>query len=127
MTVVNVSEVAQHKTRESAWLVISGKVYDVTKFLDEHPGGEEVILSESGKADATEAFEDIGHSDDARGMLADMLVGTVEGAADKAPAEVKQKPLVRSKQQTSGPGLNAMLVPLALLSAYLAWRAYFFS
>ena len=54
-------------------------VYDVSKFADEHPGGDEVLFSEVGK-DATEAFEDVGHSDDARNLLPDMLVGTVEGA-----------------------------------------------
>lgn len=51
----------------------------MSKFADEHPGGDEVLFSEVGK-DATEAFEDVGHSDDARNLLPDMLVGTVEGA-----------------------------------------------
>ena len=34
-------------------MVIKGKAYDVTKFLDEHPGGEEVLLDMAGK-DATQ-------------------------------------------------------------------------
>lgn len=55
-------------------------VYDVSKFADEHPGGDEVLLSEAGK-DATESFEDVGHSDDARGLLPAMLVGDIEGGA----------------------------------------------
>jgi cytochrome b involved in lipid metabolism len=37
-----------------------------------------VLMSEAGK-DATEAFEDVGHSDDARGLLKNMLVGAIEG------------------------------------------------
>lgn len=36
-------------------------------------------MAEAGK-DATEAFEDVGHSDEARAMLADMLVGDFEGS-----------------------------------------------
>jgi cytochrome b involved in lipid metabolism len=28
-----------HTTYDSCWLLLEGKVYDVTKFLDEHPGG----------------------------------------------------------------------------------------
>lgn len=44
----------------------------------QHPGGDEVLLSEGGK-DATEAFEDVGHSDDARALLPKMLVGSIEG------------------------------------------------
>lgn len=35
-------EVAEHKSRDDIWFAIHGKVYDVTDFLDEHPGGEEV-------------------------------------------------------------------------------------
>lgn len=36
-------EVAKHNTRESAWVSIEGKVYDVTKWVDTHPGGAEYI------------------------------------------------------------------------------------
>ena len=45
--------------------------------MDEHPGGDEVILAEAGQ-DATEAFEDVGHSDEARALLPGMLVGEFE-------------------------------------------------
>lgn len=54
-------------------------MYNVAKFLDEHPGGDEVILAEAGQ-DATEAFEDVGHSDEARALLPDMLVGELDPA-----------------------------------------------
>jgi len=33
-------EVAQHKAKNDVWLAIDGKVYDVTEFLSEHPGGK---------------------------------------------------------------------------------------
>lgn len=46
--------------------------------MDEHPGGDEVLTAEAGK-DASEAFEDVGHSDDARSLLPSMLVGSIEG------------------------------------------------
>jgi cytochrome b involved in lipid metabolism len=67
-------EVAEHTDRKSTWLVIHDKVYDVTKFLEEHPGGEEVLLEQGGK-DATENFEDVGHSTDARTIMKDYLIG----------------------------------------------------
>jgi cytochrome b involved in lipid metabolism len=47
--VVGRAELAAHKTRETGvWIAIHGEVYDVTNFLDEHPGGPEVILDEAG-------------------------------------------------------------------------------
>ena len=49
----------------SFWIVIHDKVYDVTKWLDDHPGGEDVLMENSG-TDATDPWEDIGHSTEAR-------------------------------------------------------------
>ncbi|TBU31119.1 glyoxylate dehydrogenase [Dichomitus squalens] len=56
-------EVAEHASRDSCWIIVHGKVYDVTDFLDEHPGGSKIILKYAGK-DATEAYEPI-HPPDA--------------------------------------------------------------
>ncbi|XP_050739652.1 cytochrome b5-like isoform X2 [Eriocheir sinensis] len=74
LKVYTLEEVAKHKTPESCWFVIHDKVYDVAKFLDEHPGGEEVLLEQAGK-DGTENFEDVGHSTDAREMMAEYCIG----------------------------------------------------
>ncbi|TRX97610.1 hypothetical protein FHL15_001365 [Xylaria flabelliformis] len=51
-------EVAKHDSKESCWVVIHGKVYDVTEFMPEHPGGMKIILKYAGK-DATEEFDPI--------------------------------------------------------------------
>eukprot|EP00184_Porphyridium_aerugineum_P002639 CAMPEP_0184694374 /NCGR_PEP_ID=MMETSP0313-20130426/2367_1 /TAXON_ID=2792 /ORGANISM="Porphyridium aerugineum, Strain SAG 1380-2" /LENGTH=605 /DNA_ID=CAMNT_0027152665 /DNA_START=67 /DNA_END=1884 /DNA_ORIENTATION=+ len=48
-------QVAQHNTEKSAWISIRGKVYDVTSFLDSHPGGREMLLLCCGR-DATDLF-----------------------------------------------------------------------
>jgi hypothetical protein len=42
-------EVAIHNDRGSCWVIISGQVYDVTDFLDEHPGGASTIVRYAGK------------------------------------------------------------------------------
>eukprot|EP01018_Ginkgo_biloba_P002266 Gb_33282 [translate_table: standard] len=47
--VFTMNQVSLHKRREDCWFVIGGKVYDVTKFLEEHPGGEEVLIEVSGE------------------------------------------------------------------------------
>ncbi|ODV91799.1 hypothetical protein CANCADRAFT_75807 [Tortispora caseinolytica NRRL Y-17796] len=51
-------ELKKHNSKESCWVKIHGKVYDVTEFLPEHPGGQNIILKYSGK-DATEEFDPI--------------------------------------------------------------------
>uniref|UniRef100_A0A8C0IH15 Cytochrome b5 type B n=1 Tax=Bubo bubo TaxID=30461 RepID=A0A8C0IH15_BUBBB len=47
-----------------------------SKLLFQHPGGEEVLLEQAGR-DATECFEDVGHSMDAREMLKQYYIGEI--------------------------------------------------
>lgn len=42
----------------------------------QHPGGEEVLLEQAGN-DGTEAFEDVGHSTDARELMKKYKIGDV--------------------------------------------------
>ena len=68
------SEVERANTEEKAWVVINGKVYDVTEFAEEHPGGEHLIQEVFGK-DATEGFESVTHSDAAMEILEELYIG----------------------------------------------------
>ncbi|XP_043500055.1 cytochrome b5-like isoform X1 [Polistes fuscatus] len=70
------AEVAKYNTAKSAWIIIHDKVYDVTNFVKQHPGGEEVVLEHAGR-DGTEPFEDIGHSSDAREMMEPYKIGEI--------------------------------------------------
>jgi len=76
--VFRLEEVKEHNVgrgaEKSVWTIIHDKVYDVTKFLDEHPGGEEILIENAG-VDSTENFEDVGHSSDAREMLEEYYIG----------------------------------------------------
>ncbi|KAE8297046.1 Cytochrome b5 Microsomal cytochrome b5 type A [Larimichthys crocea] len=67
-------EIRVHNMSNDVWIIINDKVYDITSFLEEHPGGEEVLLEQAG-GDATESFEDVGHSTDAREMLQQYYIG----------------------------------------------------
>lgn len=67
-------EVANHAPELGSWVVIAGNVYDITKFIVEHPGGEDVLLERIGK-DVTSQFEDVGHSSEARKRLKELLIG----------------------------------------------------
>ncbi|PPQ72025.1 hypothetical protein CVT24_008077 [Panaeolus cyanescens] len=59
----SLSQVAQHKSTDSCWVIIHNHVYDVTDFLKEHPGGPEIILKYAGQ-DATGVYDPI-HPPDA--------------------------------------------------------------
>jgi cytochrome b involved in lipid metabolism len=48
------TEVSQHSTKEDCWMVIEGVVYDVTKFIPDHKGGDQILMG-CGK-DATDIF-----------------------------------------------------------------------
>ncbi|MES1917212.1 MAG: hypothetical protein MHM6MM_008962, partial [Cercozoa sp. M6MM] len=75
-------EVAKHNTEQDCWIILDGKVYDVTKFLDDHPGGADTILDFAGE-DSTEAFEEIFHSEKARQQAEEYLIGKLEGGSKK--------------------------------------------
>jgi len=125
---VTLEELKEHTSKDNLWVLLHGKVYDVSKFLDEHPGGDEVILAEKG-TDATEAFEDVGHSDEARALLPPMLVGTFSGdlkaAVAAAAADAKSAAQRVVNNAPAGTSMVSYLLPLAFLGAYLAYRFYY--
>uniref|UniRef100_F6RNJ3 Cytochrome b5 heme-binding domain-containing protein n=1 Tax=Monodelphis domestica TaxID=13616 RepID=F6RNJ3_MONDO len=76
VTYFRLEEVAKHNSAKDLWLVIHGRVYDVTSFVVEHPGGEKVLMEQAGR-DGTEGFEGAGHSSDAREMLGQFCIGEI--------------------------------------------------
>lgn len=84
------AEVARHNTAKSCYVAIGTKVYDVTDFLEDHPGGGDLILQYGGK-DVKEAMEDEvshAHSEAAYEVLDDNLIGFV--ATEKVLESVKK-------------------------------------
>jgi len=113
-------EVSSHASKKDLFMVIHDKVYDVTSFVDEHPGGEEVLMDVAG-ADGTEAFEDVGHSDEAREILDGLLVGTLKRQpGDPAPKTHSSS----STGATSTAGLGVGLYAILLVGGALAYGAY---
>lgn len=79
------AELATHNSETDCWVAVHGGVFDVSKFLPDHPGGI-AALSKFGRAgcDVTSHFERIGHSAAARERLASLRIGTlVEEDGDK--------------------------------------------
>ncbi|KAK3852785.1 hypothetical protein Pcinc_040635 [Petrolisthes cinctipes] len=74
LDVYTLDEVAMHDTMDDCWIILYDKVFDVTKFLLDHPGGEDVIMEHAGR-DATIAFRGVGHSLPALQALDTYLMG----------------------------------------------------
>lgn len=77
------SDVLPHSTKEDCWMVIDNKVYDVTKFIPMHKGGDQILLG-CGK-DATELFnnrpdEKGSHPEKAFNMLPNFQIGILSGS-----------------------------------------------
>ena len=54
---INFTEVAKHNTAGDCWVVLGGKVFDLTAFSPSHPGGSALVTDLAG-TDGTAVFKD---------------------------------------------------------------------
>jgi cytochrome b involved in lipid metabolism len=69
-------EVSKHNTKDDIWLVIHNDVYDITDFIDEHPGGKSMLVTVGGK-DATEYFEELHNPRILQEVAENYKIGTI--------------------------------------------------
>ncbi|GME72242.1 unnamed protein product [[Candida] boidinii] len=103
---ISVDEFVKHDTPEDCWVVIDGNVYDMTDFIDNHPGGRGAIVSNAGK-DVTEIFDPI----HAPGILEQYLpeekfLGIIDGEAPKPEFEMDEEELERLRRINNKPNIN---------------------
>lgn len=83
----------------NVWIVRKGRVYDVSDFVNDHPGGDDLITQFSGK-DIGSAMEDEGehlHSASAYSMLEEYVIGRIgtdavvvsEGQSSRQTARIR--------------------------------------
>lgn len=114
---ISMVEVARHNTRDDAWSVIHGMVYNMTPFLQDHPGGANILLKYAGK-DATRAFDMAGHPKDivmSLGLEDKMTIGKAEFLA--APTAAAAADDDGSRQQQSSSLLSAALTAVPASSS----------
>ena len=97
---LTMAEISKHNSASDCWLLISGKVYNVTTFIPMHPGGESTIITYCGQ-DATVAFDTKGgrgaHSQNARDILASYYIGNLNSSVNQSAV---QKTAQGSSSQT---------------------------
>ncbi|ALC38675.1 CG6870 [Drosophila busckii] len=71
---ITLEQVGQHDSFDDCWIIIYDRVYNVTQFLRDHPGGDDVIMDHAGR-DATIAFHGTGHSRHAVELMRQFLIG----------------------------------------------------
>lgn len=80
-------EVAKNNTLDSLWCIVDHKVYDLTDFVDAHPGGS-VVLTQVAGTDATVAFYNL-HRHEVLQKYSSLCIGTVSG---EKPEILEPKP-----------------------------------
>ncbi|KAH6889629.1 cytochrome b5 [Thelonectria olida] len=112
-------DVSKHTTKKDLYIVIHEKVYDCTDFVDEHPGGEEALLEVAG-IDASDAFEDVGHSDEAREILQKFLIGSLR----RLPGDEPLHGPVPTQTSSTFSGIKLLLLLLVSAAAVHFSGAY---
>ncbi|CAK4073692.1 unnamed protein product [Aphanomyces euteiches] len=119
----SMEEVSAHNAVDDAWIVLGEegkqKIYDITAFLDEHPGGPEILLDLAGK-DAHEEFEGVGHSKEAREMIQQLCIGRVRTGKKKKPKRTRiVLPIIEKPSRKQ----DSRLIPL--MTAFMAIFFYY--
>mmetsp|Transcript_48034 Transcript_48034/g.104476 ORF Transcript_48034/g.104476 Transcript_48034/m.104476 type:complete len:495 (-) Transcript_48034:118-1602(-) len=90
--VFQVEEVAKHNTRSDCWIIVNGRVLNVTDFISKHPGGEMAIMIYAGK-DASTEFNSIHPKGVIEKNAPEAVIGAVQGGAAPAVAEEAEAPM----------------------------------
>ncbi|XP_064338930.1 cytochrome b5-like [Camelus dromedarius] len=115
-------EEIQKHNHKSTWLILHAKVYDLTKFLEEHPGGEEVLREQAG-GDAAENFEDVGHYPDARELSKTFIIGELH-PDDRSKITKPLETLITAVDSNSNWWTNWVIPAILALVVALMYHFY---
>eukprot|EP00076_Gallus_gallus_P006781 XP_001233871.1 cytochrome b5 reductase 4 isoform X1 [Gallus gallus] len=107
---VTEDELAKHNKKEDCWICIRGLVYNVTPYMEYHPGGEDELMKAAG-ADGTDLFDQVHRWVNYESMLKECLVGRMAFKPIAAPKDISST-LPEEKKQ-----LNGMLSEREVLGA----------
>ncbi|GMP93784.1 hypothetical protein CsSME_00043485 [Camellia sinensis var. sinensis] len=116
-------------------------VYDVSTYLDEHPGGDDVMVAATGTyflclmsmtlqlrlvflnegKDATDEFEDAGHSKSARELMETFCIGELDPASP--PAIIPELEIPSKKKQLEDLTKQYWTVPVTVVGVSVVFIA----
>ncbi|NXC68783.1 NB5R4 reductase, partial [Anhinga anhinga] len=106
---VTEDELAKHNKKEDCWICIRGFVYNVTPYMEYHPGGEDELMKAAG-TDGTDLFDQVHRWVNYESMLKECLVG-----------RMAVKPIAASK----GEGFKNEIISIMLYSKIFFSSLYF--
>ncbi|EPB90036.1 acyl-CoA dehydrogenase [Mucor circinelloides 1006PhL] len=135
MSKFTIEEVAKHRTDTDwqVWILIHGKVYDVTNFLQEHPGGKKVLLKVAG-TDASKQFDAYHNASVLQNIAAKYEIGQMSDSADNEQEGItttedldeQEKPSSENNPLIMGETFGDM-VPFGDPMWYQDWQSPFYN
>lgn len=111
---ISMDEVSSHNKENDAWVVVEGRVLDVTSWVARHPGGQRVLVGMAGK-DATDTFHAFHHPTLGRAhkMLRSFHIG------DLRNEDVVSNPVMQSfRELRAGIIADGLMEPNAWISLF---------
>lgn len=79
---VTMEELGKHNKEDDCWTLLRGKVYNITSYIEFHPGGIPELMRAAGK-DGTQLFDEIHKWVNIESMLAKCFIGPIDAGPTK--------------------------------------------
>ncbi|XP_055706655.1 cytochrome b5 reductase 4 isoform X2 [Phlebotomus papatasi] len=110
---VSHAELSKHCKKSDAWIAIRGKVYNVTQYLDFHPGGIDELMRGVGK-DATKLFEEVHAWVNYEQLLAKCYIGPLRNVASINLEPLDTTSTAHSKNQSPTSANGGFRLPFSI-------------
>jgi cytochrome b involved in lipid metabolism len=98
-----VEQVQAHNTANDCWIIVDGKVFDVTQFLSVHPGGKKVLVKKAGQ-DASKEFKTFHNESIMQRVGIPMQIGVIASAQvveEPKKQQIASQPVTEKKHNIS--------------------------
>ncbi|KAM3448622.1 hypothetical protein MY3296_007655 [Beauveria thailandica] len=116
--IITAGELAKYEGTDTFWLAVHGKVYDLTAYAADHPGGVDVLKDSAG-TDATESFDYAGHPKSAFQSMVKFCIGRLEGSNEDVTEIPQEPPTLNKSAAVAGKPVSdsktRLLMPLLLV------------